>query len=487
MKKILLLALLASTLGTAAGQTDRGNDAPDKPALQARLTREQMYADFDFMTNLLNTEMPHPAIRKRATGTDIPVETWKLRADLDTVTCDAGFHDVLMRTMFLYNDPHCSFIRDDSVANDALKRLYADYRYGYNQKIPLRYTDGKYYTLFDYADTLGRTLVQRGTRVTHVSGIPIDTYMAQGNRRMQNSTRWDFERGKFWSPDLNDPRTLALAPDFTLTLKQRRHKTVRMDELKRVAAAGERTGYEDFKTYYWTEDSVLYIRLPRMDQGRIGWMKEELAKHREAPVAHVVVDVRGNGGGSDALWYTLLEGLIDRPVAAPIRLAFMNEENISYFSKEYTREVIGPDTFFVVTDKDNAIVPAGHSLRYSGPIHVLFNEGCFSSTLSLLSICRASDRLVAVGSPSGFLAGIGVTPMPVSLPNNHLRFRFPMCVEITGGTDPQSIYRQDVEEEIAVSPQASATLGTFCGEMYGKDFLYRYDPLFRHLLKQWGK
>lgn len=480
---VLILGILLSASGKAATDTIPTN----RPEPTTYLTREQMYADFDFLTNLLNTEMPHPAIRRMATGVDIPAETQALRAEMDTVTCDAGFHDVLMRAQFLYNDPHCSFLGGDSTAEAALKHLYSGYRYGYNQKFPLIYTDGKYYTLFAYTDSLGHTLIQPGTRVTHVSGIPIDRYMATGNRRMQRNTRWDFKYNKFWSTDLNDPRTLGLADDFTLTLKQRRHKTVRMDMVKRSWPGGQRTGSGDFKIYYWDEDSILYIRLPRMDHDRIAWINEELQKHREAPVAHVVIDVRGNGGGSDAVWRTLLQNLLDRPLSYPVRLAFPNEENINYFTREYTREKIGPDSCFILTNTSR-ITPAETSLRFQGPIHVLFDEDCFSSTLSLLSVCQSTDRLVSVGSPSGYLAGIGVNPMPVSLPNSRIHFRFPLCVEITAGTDARSIYRQDVEEEVSVPIKARINMiHNFSGEVYGQDYLYRFDPVFRHLLKQWKR
>lgn len=488
MKKTLKRTLLTGLLLAALGGANATSTDENIPHPSTRLTREQMQADFDFLTQILNNDMPHPAIRRMATGIDIPAETRALRADLDTVTCDAGFHDVLMRTMFLYNDPHCSFIGGDSTATAARKRLYAAYRYGYNQKLPLAYGDGNYYTLFAYADSTGKHLIERGTRVTHVSGIPIDRYMATGNRRMQNNTRWDFERGKCWSPDLNDPRTLGLSDRFTLTLKQRRPRTVDMTRVHRVSPSGTRTGHGDFKMYYWAEDSILYIRLPQMDPGRIDWIKNELQKYREAPLAHVVIDVRGNGGGSDAVWRTLLKELIDKPILRPVRLAFSNEENIRYFTQEYTRETLGTDSFFILNNEAYRIAPAETSLRYPGPIHVLFDEGCFSSTLSLLSVCQSSNRLISVGTPSGYLAGIGVNPMPVTLPHSQIRFRFPLCVEITGGTDPRSIYRQDVEEPVHVALRDFLrTQPVFSGEVYGRDHLYHHDPVFRHLLKLWNK
>lgn len=486
MKKTAWIALLTGTLLSAAETIDAAPAQEDHPGQTTYLTREQMYADFDFLTQLLNTEMPHPVIRRMATGIDIPAETRALRADMDTVTCDAGFHDVLMRAMFLYNDPHCSFLGGDSVATATLKRLYASYRYGYHQKIPLAYRDGKYYTVFAYADSTGKIMIKQGTQVTHVSDIPIDRYMGTGNRRMQNNTRWDFKHSKFWSPDLNDPRTLGLANYFTLTLKQRKHKTVQANKMKRVPTSRQYTGFADFNMYYWAEDSILYIRMPEMNPNRKTWINEELEKYRKTPLAHVVIDVRGNGGGSDGVWRTLLAGLIDEPIRHSVRLAFLNEQNINYFTKEYTRETIGTDTFFVLTNKNYCIAPTENSLRYKGPIHVLFDENCFSSTLSLLSVCLKSDRLISVGTPSGFLAGIGVTPMPVTLPNSRIRFRFPLCVEITDGLDPQSIYRQDVEEEVNVSlKDALSSKQVFSDGIYG--YLYYHDPIFRHLLKQWNR
>ena len=72
------------------------------------LTKQQMLEDYNQLYSTLTTKVPHFAVRKRVTGINIPKELRRIRHDIDTVTCDGGFYDVIFRALAACNDKHIS-------------------------------------------------------------------------------------------------------------------------------------------------------------------------------------------------------------------------------------------------------------------------------------------------------------------------------------------------------------------------------------------
>lgn len=90
------------------------------------------------------------------------------------------------------------------------------------------------------------------------------------------------------------------------------------------------------------------------------------------------------------------------------------------------RVVYGRDTLYAVP-VTYRIEPLERSLHYGGKIYVIFDaDRCYSSTGSLLSACAVDDRLVSVGQRSGFLLGVGTTPMPGFLDHSKIVYRIPL-------------------------------------------------------------
>ncbi len=466
---------------------------PRRAAAQQRelpkLTKEQMYMDYDSLRMVLHKYWPHGEVQRLVTGYDACGRIDELRGAIDTVTCEAGFFSVIMQMMFACNDQHVSmswepWCREESaITNEWSKRYYT---FGYDQKRAVKYVGGRYYTLRQVDAETGEEVVPSGARLLAVGGIPIDEYAAGANMRMQANTLWDWERGKFYTVDLNDPRTIGAADRNTWTIRHGgRTRTVDLDGTRTEVRTSPNAGFSGVK--YFERDGILFVRLPSMSPQVSAEICGQIEAYADRSINKVVIDVRGNGGGSDMAWMELLAAITDRTIAPDCRMAFKERWRAEGSGANAERVVYGRDTLYAVAGPDK-IEPSERSLRYGGKIYVIFDaDRCYSSTGSLLSACAVDDRLVSVGQRSGFLLGVGTTPMPGFLDHSKIVYRIPLALEVTGAREghPEDCYmgRVDVEVPVRSFRKFYAPYYDTDEDIYGEEFLYKHDACFRRILR----
>jgi hypothetical protein len=91
-------------------------------------------------------------------------------------------------------------------------------------------------------------------------------------------------------------------------------------------------------------------------------------------IAHLIIDIRGNGGGDPEMSVALISHLIDRPFV--------------YFKKG-----LGYANLFAET--------APHAVHFNGTVHVLIDGGCFSTSGHFCSLVRHHGLAVFVGETGG--------------------------------------------------------------------------------------
>jgi hypothetical protein len=94
----------------------------------------------------------------------------------------------------------------------------------------------------------------------------------------------------------------------------------------------------------------------------------------ERGIAHLIIDIRNNGGGDPEMSVALISHLADRPFV-------------------YFKTGLGYPNLFAET--------APHPVHFSGTVHVLINGGCFSTSGHFCSIVRHHGLAVFVGETGG--------------------------------------------------------------------------------------
>lgn len=150
----------------------------------------------------------------------------------------------------------------------------------------------------------------------------------------------------------------------------------------------------------------------------------------------LILDVRGNGGGEDELGKVLLSYLVNTPFNYYEEL-IINSMNFS-FSK-YTdnhADLTVPaglaerkaDGRVHVVDHPNLGVQQPSKPPFTGPVYVLIDGGCFSTTAEFLTEIHSHHRAIFIGEESagGYYGNTSGSVVKIILPYTKLRVFIPL-------------------------------------------------------------
>lgn len=469
-------------------------------------TKEQMFEDFDFLYGKLDSVNTRFPIVKEVTGTDILSDIQKIRLDIDTVTCDAGFYDCLYRAITLCKDMHVSFTGgypynnyDKAYIDDAQKKTYALYKssvyrkydVGYNP-FQVYYVDGEYFTSNIYEANLNYIVqIPEKSKLLKINDLTINEYVNDWVVPFIDNPRWDEKNKQWYVKNILAPQRTNQSDEFRVTYShQGETKEVNLKTFK-IKFSNTYGGLTP-KVLYFDKDKIMYVRIPSMDYNLIENYKAALLRCKDKEINKVVIDVRGNGGGSDGVWLNILASITGKSIPYPQTLAFRDNDLVKKYMKMDGLEIsednmtfqIGDNTYFLLDD-NGTIDPAEDSLGYNGTIYVLIDDGIFSSTLALTSVCQNAEQLVTVGTPSGYFGGQGVRPLYFIMPYSKLIFRAEYSLDCTNVREHNFIdyYHSNPEVPVSISLDDIFKTRDSGVELYGEDFLYNIDPVFRKVLE----
>ena len=467
------------------------------------LTKQQMYEDFDYLVNIIRDVEPRLEVIKQVTGKNILSEIEQMQASIDTITTFSSFYELLERALYLTQDKHNNFtyysndwglaVLDDTIVAQSNLIMRKNLSFKKGGFIGLFYINGAYY--FDQnitgnyeKDTL---IFQTGTQVLSVNGIDVDSYLLEYGQKMGSSLRWDAKLKKYYTKyDYGIYKRSSSA----MTIKMLNGEVLDVAVPLTVRLRGTIcTDDDEAKVLYFSNDAILYIRLYEMETELIDFYTSEIEKLKDMPIKKVVIDIRGNSGGSDKVWQTILATLIDKPIIYPVKLLIKNTPTaISYlnqfagYSISSTQEnevMIGNDIFFHLHNTMDTISVEENTIAYSGNIYVLADERCFSSAGSLISVCGKTDRLISIGQPTGNINGIGINPFVFSLPHSKLIFWIAAGLEGINTDNVEDYYHNTIEILVEKSVQEVLFERNWEKELYGEEYLFNYDSTFQKVLE----
>lgn len=486
---ILLGVLSLSILVLAQACSSRTSPLAPLP-----LTSEQRLADFNFLCETLKSSYPYFGISKRITGYDWQAHIPEFQAQVTSASGDEEFAEIVARSLRLLNNGHIGIMSSQSTSvlktyalimkswKDQIDKTTpgrADYWFSFTgDPSDVRFPTVPFYAVYaggqyvvaDVAeeDDLA-SRVPLGSTVVSIDGIPVHDYV----RRGLGTIRLKYDPGAklLFQPAL----TYLVSPEnamnadrsvrrLAVTLKTRDGRVI--DAEVPVYVPPWNPSYSWPPAYVSNGSArrspsgnlyvtmlggqVVYVQVLSMLSGSndIAYDMKTLREFLQSrgDINAIIVDIRGNGGGSDTYWQTLVAMLANGPVSSPCGVAWRDSEFVKPFMQDKNVDALpaapqsdllsaqssGQGTFppeiltgeFVAPKAWTRTVDPDNSLNYQGKVFLLVDGYVFSSAESFAAFCKGSKWATVVGSYTGG-DGIGFDPLIVTLPNSGMIVRFP--------------------------------------------------------------
>jgi hypothetical protein len=468
----------------------------------SQLSKQMMFEDFDYLYSVIKEINPQVGIRKIVTGYDILENIQKHRTLIDTITTLPSFLHLISKTLNLCQEQHISMItppygyqKNIDSSTIKLNKIYAGMltsNPAFWEMPILKYHQGNYYcyipAIISNTNNNRKIRVPIGTQLISINNQSIDNYF----NNFVSDISWDVRLNKFYLPLATIPISCN---EITLQYKSGKIKKIEgrlFLSVKRNYSLTVNTPY----VIYLENKNILFIRIPDMDYGNLEYYKQEIIQQtQKKTVKKVVIDIRSNGGGNDAVWVEILRTIIDSPLKT--RYHFIAKENS--FVKEYFRNILAynidsnavislpmlnDETFIEVYKETDTIFPSDNSIHYSGKIYVLQDENTFSAAGSLVRVANEiSNRFVTIGEQTGKMCGRGLNPVIVVLPHSKITFRMIAVLDFVNVQTPYDFYHDKVMNLIEITPQQWYDCNITEKRRYSSKFLYDKDPFFQKVLE----
>ncbi|UPT69249.1 MAG: S41 family peptidase [Sphingobacteriales bacterium JAD_PAG50586_3] len=450
---------------------------------QTAITKQQAYNDFDFLVDKIETVNPSIKIKSQLYGYSIIDSIKSYRKDIEKDTSFEGLYNIVKKALNSCLDGH-----------SAITGPFLLYKNNINLRLYLNYYNGVYFTIRPF--TYNGQHYPMGGKLVSINGHSSDSIIdtLQPYRYM---LRHDHTRNKFYS------EIFYLADNY---IQQNRIKlgfeynsTVITDTFyidKAVDFDNPIEHFEDTKKVtYFDSLSILYIRVPTMDWANRNFYKKAIKKAAKSrTIKKVVVDVRYNSGGSSVTGRNIMRMLIDKPIKHHTKNYGNNPQ---FLTKKYkklhgynthiTTDTIGflsNSVFYKFIDRPTVIKPFKQSIKHKGPIYIIGNEWIYSAAGAIFQFANAnsSDNIISIGTRTGHMLGEFSDPLHFTLPNSGINFIIAPAIDFTGVTNTQNLFLDYYNYEVTPTPAQQQCRYTYKGDIYGQDYLIKYDPYFKPVI-----
>lgn len=491
-----------------------------------QLSYEQMKEDHDSLVSYIKQVSPVIYFNEQVRGINFNHYAQKLRKSIHSQTTMPEYVQIVEKTLNAAQDGHSNrlgkwhlnLLKDNWIPKKIVKDIdTASIEYGYQYadylsksfytklNLDLVYTSGEYYNLLPFSYK-GKEF-PANMKLLSCNGIPIHKFV-KNKIELSTPLRWDRINKRSYHEKFYMPAEIYENGSLKLVFLTKKHKQYQLDIVKNdtvtfLTKKNQEYGYNSEKTplvtHYFEKEEIFYAKLPRM----VEEYGDSLAKRFEPimtkhKVKAVVLDVRGNPGGSDNTYAnffkkilkdTLKQNVVVGRNFSPYNQKFfkINRDSVlnrsSHTFKVNVATLKKPEMYYISIPDFKFVVPDTVNSAFSGKVYILQDRFIYSSASNLSNLAYHNEQLVSIGETPDLLGGLQANPTVLILPHSKIIFRIEPQIDFTNSKTPADIFQNNVEYPISYSIEQLNLRLTTKDDIFGKDFLLKYDPMFRKALE----
>jgi C-terminal processing protease CtpA/Prc len=492
-----------------------------------QLSTEQKLEDFEYFYETMENNYPFFDVKIRMLGYDWLANKEEFRNRIKDTKNDREFYTELNKIINLAQNAHTHILY--GTFYDELKEIYQDPQAGYsparrsvlnNEKaiemskywqnklatydnyIPIifRYIEGKYVVIDGNLEDYD---IPGGAMLTAVNGVEINQYIKSLSDKMYLYYDYKLKQQKL------DELIIFTEPNESIKL------TMLSPDNKAIEAvvSEEEFNFEVYERNYEVDEEAANYRFEILENNKIAYiqLKSMMTNNRFSSendgeiiydflqqiedYPYLIVDIRGNGGGSDGYWRNnLVAYLINKHTYYDAHLLFKDSEYIKPFiedrytlfhaktteqlpsNKSYPPEAKTKLKYFVTTTND--VVPY-NPVKFKGKIYLLVDGEVYSAAESFASFAKSTGWATLVGTTTGG-DGIIADPALMMLPNSGIVIRFSSCM----GLNPDGTANEEFHTmpDIYVEQTYQDTLLQIKNNEAPLRQISEYDTILNHVL-----
>jgi hypothetical protein len=490
-----------------------------------QLTYAQMLVDYDSLVSYINQVSPIIQFNKEVRNIDFNKHAKKLKKKITSKTSMEEYLFLVEKTLNVSQDGHSSILGNSGLDEvktilipkgfvKGLETLDLPHSYKYKKfigenfytktKLELVYINGEYYNLLPFSYD-GKSYPAT-MKLISCNGNEIHQFV-KNMEELISPLRWDRINKKVYHEDFYTVGEIYKNSHLKLTFvdNNQEKKIVNIAKDDTVTFLEEKKnnfGYNSSTasviTHYFEKEQIFYGKIPAMKE-KFG---DTLTKRFQTiinkfPVKSIVLDVRGNGGGSDATYGNFLGKILKDTIKmnltvgrilSPLNCKYyeIDKDSIIEYGLKLTKE--GPKLknlkmFYNIIPNYSFFHPEKEILPFNGSVYVLQDRFIFSSSSNLSSLAYNNKHLTSIGEMPNLLGGMQNSPTVFFLPHSKLLFRIEPQIDFTDCKTVADIFQNQVEHFVPYPIDFLHERTTTNEDILGKNFLLQKDPMFKKVLE----
>lgn len=482
-----------------------------------------MRAEHDTLVSFIKQVSPIIYFNKEVRGIDFSWHAAQLRKQISPKTTMESYLHIIKKTINDAQDGHTSqlntvlldiakqywiptgFVSFDSASTKNMYKYVKYLKESFYSKADLNliYTSGAYYNLMPFS-YMGKDY-PASMKLISCNGKDIHDFVATLTE-LYSPLRWDrvnnrvYDENFYWPAEIYKQDTLKM----TFIDQKNIHHELNIHKNDSVTYLAKKVNdYSYFSqtdtvvTHYFDKEGIFYAKLPAMRPELGDTIKRRMeaifAQHK---INSVVIDIRGNGGGSDNTYNIFLKKLVSDTLKKDVIVArnFSPEIQKKYHINRDSIIKSNDKTFnpgvpqfksqdmYFIKQSFNFVVPDSIRFPFNGKIYILQDKFIYSSASNLSSLAQNTEQLISIGGTPDLLGGLQANVIIKMLPYSKFIFRVEPQIDFTGIKKLEDVFQNHVEYPVSYSID-NLYLRTTTKDIFGKTFLLKNDPMFRKVLE----